>query len=122
MADLADPGDVRMWDLAQERYTPAASTGRPLVIDMEKARAVVHELEILADGIADLVVPLTFIRVNPPGLDAVSVNIAQQSDRMFSAARAYVQSWREAVVAAAAALRAQIDSYEETDQRNADRA
>jgi hypothetical protein len=122
MADLADPGDVRMWDLAQERYTPAPSTGRPLVIDVEKARAVVHELEKLAEEIAEQAKPLTFRKVTPPGFDDVSLNVARQSDRMLSAARAYLLTWREDVVAATSALRSQIDAYEATDLRNTARS
>jgi hypothetical protein len=90
-------------------------------MDVEKARGVVRELETLADHVAELDRDLRFRHVTPPGEDQVSRNVADQSDRMLTAGRAYLASLHNDLLDAVAALRVQIDAYEDGDQRNAAR-
>jgi hypothetical protein len=118
---MADPADVRMWDLAQERYVPAV-TGRGVRMDVEKARGVVRELASLADAVVEAQQDLQFVTVVPPAADDVSVNIALQSMRMVFAGRAFLASWHDDVRTAIAALTEQISSYEDADRLNARRA
>jgi hypothetical protein len=78
-------------------------------------------LETLADHVAELDRDLRFRHVTPPGEDQVSRNVADQSDRMLTAGRAYLASLHNDLLDAVAALRVQIDAYEDGDQRNAAR-
>jgi len=119
---MDDVGEVRLWDAAQERYAPPAGSGQPLVMDVEKARATLAQLAIVADDVAELGRDLTFRQVTPPGTDEVSRNVAAQSDRMITAGRAYLLSWHSDLVAGIAALSQQIDAYEDADRQNAMRA
>jgi hypothetical protein len=118
---MDDLGEVRLWDAAQERYAPAV-TGRGLRMDVEKARAVVRELESLADQVARIhgeVQPLTVV---PAASDEVSVNVAEQTVRMMFASREYLRSWHTSLRSGIAALTQQIDSYVDADQRNVARS
>jgi len=117
---MADPGDVRMWDLAQERYVPAV-TGRGVRMDVEKARGVVRELETLADELAQVRFDLQPIAVTPAASDPVSGNVAAQASRMLSQSRAFLASWHEDLHAAIRALTSQVDAYGNVDTRNSAR-
>jgi len=111
---------VRQMDNAQEGYRPVA--GEVLSVDVERARAVVGELQETAAQVMSLWHELSTTQVLPPAQDEVSRNAAIQAGRMLVAARAYLTTWHDDLLAGIEALSRQIDSYQLADQRNASRA
>ena len=118
---MDDLGEVRLWDAAQERYAPAV-TGRGLRMDVEKARAVVRELESLAESVAALSSSIQPFTIVPAGRDDVSVNVATQSAYMLTRSREYLRSWHDGIRQGVDALQQQIAAYESVDLQNAAKA
>jgi hypothetical protein len=111
----------RTWESTQDTLAPSPSVTGTMSIDIERAREALIRLCGVADAVSDQHRSLNTVVVTAPGTDRVSRNVAEQATRMIFAARAYLRSWHDDLVAGIRALEQQINDYESADGRNAAR-
>ncbi|MCE3556131.1 PE domain-containing protein [Pseudonocardia sp. RS11V-5] len=106
-----DPGPVVPRSAQSLSYSPV------LRVDPERVEGLVGRLEGVIREVAVVEANLrTLNAVRAPAADVVSINSAAQAGKMVEASRVYLASWREQLIAAAAAIKKQRDGYLAADR------
>lgn len=88
------------------------------VVDPERAEACIAELTRIVNELRVESMSTGSMRFDPPGSDAVSLNLAANGHEMAQRAQGFVQAWADQVEATRDALRAQLAAYRSVEETN----
>ncbi|WP_425569562.1 PE domain-containing protein [Pseudonocardia yuanmonensis] len=104
-----DPGPVVPRSSQSLSYSPV------LRVDPERVEGLVRRLEGVIRKVAEVERSLDVLFVAAPANDPISRNASNQSSAMIDNARSYLAKWRQALIAAGAALASQSHGYVATE-------
>ncbi|MFC4942442.1 hypothetical protein [Pseudonocardia sp. GCM10023141] len=129
---MAERNDKDLWDPAKEidrtrAQLAAAQTVKDeairaaggYVVDPERAQGCIDELTRITDEVRRSIAAAWRLRFDPPGFDAVSMNVTNAGATMAKRAVDYIATWANQIEATRDALQRQLDAYCAIEQSNA---